>query len=385
MKDVLIISNYFQPEMGAASNRIFQMAKGLSKDANVSVVCPLPNYPTGKIFDGYKSMRQESIENIQVNRLWIYPSNSKNKLVRLFSMLSFSFSLMWFIFMNKVPKTVIVNSPPLFVAFTSLLFLSRKKHRLILNVSDLWPKSALELNAVKKGFGYNLLLKIEKYNYKKADLILGQSEEILAHIKTVVPKKETLLFRNYPDFKAPKIEIESYRNSQKIKIVYAGLLGVAQNIVGLAQRLDYKNIELHVYGSGAEEENLKSFIQHNPDLPILFHGSLERTELHKELVKYDATIIPLKNKIYGAVPSKIFEYSRLGLPIIYFGGGEGEALVTKYNLGWIAEAGNYDSLNNVISEINIKDLNSNLREKIQETALYNFDAKHQTNCLISLI
>ena len=100
MKDVLIITNYFPPEIGAASNRIFQLAKVLSKEHNVSIICPLPNYPTGKVFEDYNA--NETIDGITINRLWVSPSVSKNKIIRLFSMLSFSFSVAWFIIWNKI-------------------------------------------------------------------------------------------------------------------------------------------------------------------------------------------------------------------------------------------------------------------------------------------
>ena len=103
MKDILIITNYFPPETGAASNRIFHLAEGLQKhNFKVSVITPLPNYPRGKVFEDYKGrFKVSSLENnISVYRLWIYASNSKNKLLRLFAMLSYSFSLIWFFFIE---------------------------------------------------------------------------------------------------------------------------------------------------------------------------------------------------------------------------------------------------------------------------------------------
>jgi len=383
MKDVLIISNYFPPEIGAASNRIFQLAKVLSKEHKVSIICPLPNYPTGKVFEDYNA--NETIDGITINRLWVSPSVSKNKIIRLFSMLSFSFSVAWFIIWNKIPRTVIINSPPLLVAFISLLFLRSKKHKLIINVSDLWPKAGLDLGAIKQGFSYNMLQKIERFNYKKANLILGQSEEILTHVKSIVPKTETLLYRNYPNFEPPKIQTEKINESSKIKLVYAGLLGIAQGVLKLCKNLDYSIIEFHIYGSGAEEFEIKNFIKNNPKFPIIFHGIVDRNLLHKELMKYDVTIIPLLNRIYGSVPSKIFEYSRLGLPTIYFGGGEGETIVEKHRLGWAAEAGNYKALNQTISGLKISDFNSGFKNKIQKTALQHFDSIEQQKVLNSII
>ncbi|PWH83871.1 glycosyltransferase WbuB [Algibacter marinivivus] len=379
MKEVLIITNYFPPETGAASNRIFHLAEGLQKhNFKVSVLTPLPNYPKGKVFEEYRGVfKHTSLEsNITINRLWIYASNSKNKLLRLIAMLSYSFSLIWFFTWNKIPKTVIIQSPPLLVAFTSVFFLRSKKRKIILNVSDLWPLAGLELGAFKKNFSYKLLQKIELFNYKYADLVLGQSEEILAHVKSLSPEKETFLYRNYPDFevKSTRHEIDS---SKKLKMVYAGLLGIAQGILKLCENLDYTRIQFHIYGSGAEQHAIENLIKNKPELDIIYYGEVTRQALHQVLTKYDFTIIPLLNRIYGSVPSKIFEYARLGIPMLYFGGGEGEDVIEKYELGWVVQPSNYEDLNKVISKLKLSKLESENRNKIQKTAIYNFDFESQ--------
>ena len=386
MKNVLIITSYFPPETGAASNRIFHLAEGLKNhDYKVSVLTPLPNYPTGEIFKAYKGkFKDTSTENgIVINRLWIYASNSKNKLLRLIAMLSYSFSLIWFFIWNKIPKTVIVQSPPLLVAFTCMLCLKSKKRHLILNVSDLWPIAGLELGAFRKNFSYKMLERIECFNYKRADLVLGQSEEILTHVKSIVSDKKTFLYRNYPEFESPELHYNS--SNGKLKIVYAGLLGIAQSIYKLCQELDYERIEFHIYGSGAEQVNIETYISNHPELPITYHGQVSRHELHAVLLQYDVTIIPLLKRIYGSVPSKIFEYAKLGLPMLYFGGGEGEDVIKKHKLGWVAEAGNYANLNSVIASIEKEKLSGSMRQRIVETGKTEFDFKSQLNRLKDII
>ena len=387
MKDILIITSYFPPETGAASNRIFQLAQGLQKhNFTVSVTTPLPNYPTGKIFKDYRGkVNQTCVENnIKIYRLWIYASNSKNALLRLFSMLSYSFSLIWFFAFKKIPKTIIVQSPPLLVAFTCLFFLQSKNRRIILNVSDLWPMAGLELGVFKKNFNYGVLEKIELFNYKKADLILGQSNEIVKHVLSIYPKKETLLYRNFPNIKGEIIPLTKSK-SKKLKIVYAGLLGFAQGILKLCQHLDYSKIELHIYGAGVEKEKIMAYIKAHQGLSIVYHGEVSRTELHSVLLQYDVAIIPLLNRIYGSVPSKIFEYSKLGLPILYFGGGEGELIVKDLGLGWIAEAGNYSNLNKVISKIDKEKIDFNFKMYIKQIANSNFDFEKQLKKSVNTI
>lgn len=386
MRDILIITNYFPPETGAASNRIFQLAKGLSRHAfKVSIVTPLPNYPKGKIFNGYsgKFYRTTLENNIRVHRLWLYASNSKNKLKRLLAMLSYSLSLIRFFLVKKIPETVIIQSPPLVVAFTAMLFLRSKKRKLILNVSDLWPLAGLELGAFKRNWSYKILERMERFNYKCADLILGQSEEILQHVKSIFPQKPAFLYRNYPDFEV--VKPVSATSTNRIRMVYAGLLGVAQGIHKLCTQLNYKNIEFHIYGEGAERQHIENFITINPDLPIYYHGEVSREELHKTLLAFDIAIIPLLNRIYGSVPSKIFEYARLGLPVLYFGGGEGEDIVMKYNLGRVVESGNYAQLNKWLLSLTASEIQYFDREEIQKEALKNFNFKGQMHKLIELI
>ncbi|REG89310.1 glycosyltransferase involved in cell wall biosynthesis [Winogradskyella sediminis] len=374
----MIITSYFPPEIGAASNRIFHLAEGLKTDYDVSVVTPLPNYPTGKIFDDYKGkFKSKTKENgITINRLWIYASVSRNKFLRLIAMLSYSFSLLWFFIWNKIPEKVIVQSPPLLVSFTCMFFLRSRKRQLILNVSDLWPSAGLELGALKEGFAYSMLKKLEAFNYKKANLILGQSNEILAHIKTITTTPKLFLYRNFPEIKFPQLT-ESTSSNGKIKLVYAGLLGVAQGIYKLCNEIDYKTIEFHIYGSGAEETAIKELIASRNDLPLYFHGRVDRTELHQVLLNYDLTIIPLLNRIYGSVPSKIFEYAKLGLPMLYFGGGEGEDVIEENALGWVAKEGDYEYLNTILRSISKADLNYGLKSAIQTTARLHFDFEKQ--------
>jgi glycosyltransferase involved in cell wall biosynthesis len=213
---------------------------------------------------------------------------------------------------------------------------------------------------------------------------MGQSEEILAHVKSLFPEKDTFLYRNYPNFK-PIIADPIIASKGKIKMVYAGLLGVAQGVYKLIQKLDFSTIEFHIYGAGAEKEKIEYFISKHPELPIVYHGEVDRKSLHKKLLDYDVAIIPLLNRIYGSVPSKIFEYAYLGLPLLYFGGGEGEQIIEKYHLGWVAESGNYKELNRIISAIQKSDLNSTYSKAIINTSIKEFDFINQLKNLEKLL
>jgi glycosyltransferase involved in cell wall biosynthesis len=389
MEEILIISNYYPPEKGAAANRIEQLALKLSQNKyNVSVICPLGNYPKGELYDEYKGKFSvtENRDGIAVKRLWIYPSVSKNLLVRIISVLSFSAMLFFYLLFKKTPKKVIVQSPPLLLSFISVFVLSLKNKKIILNISDLWPMAAIELNALKKdSFSHKFSLFLERYIYKKATIILGQSNEIITHVHTLFPDKKCFLYRNFPDHNVSEIELKTEEN-QPIKIFYAGLLGIAQGVFELCQKIDLKglNIELHIFGDGAEKAQLEALISSEKEQRLFFQGMLDRTELHQHLKSFDIAIVPLKTRIYGSVPSKIFEYGSLGFPILYFGGGEGETIVIENNLGWVAAVGDYQYLNDKlksISEVKKSELDE-MKKEIFKKAQKVFDLDNQMKILI---
>jgi glycosyltransferase involved in cell wall biosynthesis len=241
-------------------------------------------------------------------------------------------------------------------------------------VSDLWPDAGIEIGLLKKGLFYNILKRVELYNYRNVNKILGQSDEILEHIRNLAPSTELYLYRNYPIIDTSAFS-ERNTDSGPIKIVYAGLLGIAQGILRLCQNLSFNNVEFHIYGAGPEAFELQQYIESQPGLPIFFHGSLDRKSLHKEIINYDLALIPLVNRIYGSVPSKIFEYALLGLPLLYFGGGEGESIVINHRLGWVVEHGDYGQLNSVINSIGYEHFKQYSKKEIRERAkrAFSFD------------
>lgn len=390
MEDILIISNYYPPEKGAAANRIEQLALKLhEKNYHVTVLCPLGNYPKGELFPEYKGKFSvtENRDNIIVKRLWIYPSVSKNIAVRIVSVLSFSLSLFFFLLFRKTPKKVVVQSPPLLLSFISVFVLSLKNKKIILNISDLWPLAALELKVLKEqSLSHKFSLFLERYIYKKSTLVLGQSNEIITHVHSVIPGKKCFLYRNYPNHKVEKMDLQS-ESGQPIKLFYAGLLGIAQGVSELCQKMDLNelNVELHLFGDGAEKNQIEALIASRKDKKIVFHGMVERKELHSMIQSFDVAIVPLKTRIYGSVPSKIFEYASLGFPILYFGGGEGETITEENELGWVASVENYIELNELlktISTLQKEDFDA-MKNKIFIHSQKHFDLENQMNRLIN--
>lgn len=346
-----LLTQYYKPEMGAPQNRLYEMMRGLADLGNdVTIVTAMPNYPTGKIFESYKGKFscKENLDGIEIKRYWLYASNVRKTIPRIWNMVSFTLTSLCSLpyLRKKKLDYLIVESPPLTLAWTGRWLAKFAGTKYIANISDLWPLSAKELGAVSEGRLYRALEKLESYIYRKADIVMGQSDEIISHIAQH-GGKTTYLFRNGVDptrFDLTKKRIS--QDNQPIRIVYAGLLGFAQGIADICKSVNFKdlNAEFHIYGAGGEKDDIVEFLKTNPDCGITYHGVVSRDELPSVLLSSDMTLIPLVKNIFGAVPSKIYESMAAGLPIMFMGEGEGAKIVKENNLGLVANAKDYARL-----------------------------------------
>ena len=346
-----ILTQYYKPEMGAPPNRLFEMVSGLQKCGNnVVVVTGMPNYPSGKIFHEYKGKftLTEECDGIEVKRFWLYASNTKKIIPRIWNMMSFSITSLCAIRYLRQKKLdyLIVESPPLLLALSGRWMAKILNVRYVANISDLWPLSAKELGAISDGRLYKFLEKIERYIYRKADIVMGQSEEIVSHI-SAHGGKTTYLFRNGVDPSRFNNTIpKKVIGTEPIKIVYAGLLGFAQGIADICRSINFQVLgaEFHIYGDGGEKCEIEDILKDNPNNGIFYHGVVSREELPNVLLYSDMTLIPLVKNIYGAVPSKIYESMAAGLPIMFMGEGEGAKIVIENKIGLVAHAKDYETL-----------------------------------------
>jgi glycosyltransferase involved in cell wall biosynthesis len=348
---VLVVSFYYPPEMGAAASRISNMAEGLKKEnADVDVLTCLPSYPLGRIFEGYRGclFRKEQMNGINTYRYWTYATVSKNPTARLASMLVFSIAIWLFGLKWRTIRSydrIVIQSPPLPVAFSAmLLFKCLYRKTSVLNVSDLWPLSAVELGAVKKGSTYyNIMARMERFIYRKADAFQCQSQEIIDHIKSFGYQKPCFLYRN---LQPQSVAAQNTKTlSQPLKLVYAGLLGVAQDILGMIQQIDFKALgaELHIFGGGNQANDITAYAESH-DCGVICHGYQSKQDINRILGSFHASVVPLTVPIKGAVPSKIYDILPHGVPIIFCGGGEGERIVREHHLGFVSAPSDYESL-----------------------------------------
>lgn len=347
---LLILTQYFPPEMGAPQSRLYETARGLqARGWEVEIITAFPNYPTGRIFPAYRSRfsMQEEMDGLNVRRYWLYASNSRKALPRIASMLSFSISVLAAVGQVRRfrPAYLWVESPPLLLGLSGWILARCSGARLALNVSDIWPLSAAELGALKKGsLFYRLLEGLERFLYRRAYTCTGQSEEIVRHLQHQGAAR-AWLYRNGVDVE--RFQPEATRSpGRPLKVVYAGLLGVAQGILELCRRLDFdaRHIELHLYGDGAERKAIEAYLAASGKTGIVLHQPVGREQVPAMLMQYDLTLIPLIVPIYGAVPSKIYEAMAAGLPILFAGGGEGAVIIRQYDLGWVYEPSDFEAM-----------------------------------------
>lgn len=340
---LLILTQYFPPEVGAPQNRLFELAVRLKRiGVDVSVLTAMPNYPQMKIYDGYegKDYLYEEIEGIPVHRASIYLPKSKSIIQRLLNYFSFVYSS------AKVGKSkigdvdvIMCESPPLFLGYSALYLKRKKKAKLIFNVSDLWPESAEKLGVVTNKWVLKLAYNLEAKLYRKSVLVTGQTQGICKSINERFPEVKTYWLPNGVDvsYYNPTTVTSNWRKDNgfqenDILFLYAGIIGLAQGleiILSASEKVKSNTaIKFILLGSGPEKEKLQAIKQEKQLTNVYFFDAVSKTQMPQIVQASDVSVIPLRKLelFLGAIPSKIFENLAMEKAVILAVDGEAREL-----------------------------------------------------------
>lgn len=340
---ILLLTQYFPPEIGAPQNRLHSLANHLSEfGAEVTVLTAMPSYPQSKIYPGYKHrwFIKEKMDNLTIYRSWIYVTESKAVVPRLLNYFSFVLtSLFVGLFLIKRRDIIICESPPLFLGITALLLKWIKSCKLVFNVSDLWPESAEKLNIINNKTLLKISYKLESFIYKNATLVSGQTKGITDSVNQRFPETKTHLMRNGIDLKqfGHTGNRSGFRTKCSIQensfvVGYAGIIGHAQGleiVIRAAHKLQHlNNLTFLFVGNGADKNNLIQLSNQLSLTNVRFMDSVPRSEMPDVIAACDCYVTPLrKNNLFlGAIPSKIFEPLFYEKPVIMGVNGEAKQL-----------------------------------------------------------
>jgi colanic acid biosynthesis glycosyl transferase WcaI len=348
MSRLLILTQYFPPEIGAAQTRLFELGQELSSLGwDVEVLTALPNYPTGRVFNGYNPRKpvQERIGRLSVVRVPLRPAQ-KGFLNRLICYYSFVLSaIRWGRILCKKPDVLFVESPPLFIGAAAVSLSNYWRVPFVFNVSDLWPESAKSMGVVKNRLLLNVAERLELSYYRRATLVTGTADEIVSSVRQRSRTPAEVITNGVDiDRFGPQYADEEARSLMRtdgrVTFVYAGVMGVAQGldrILDVSERVrDLSQVQFVLIGEGAERESLKRRVNVEKLYNVQVLGPQAKERIPALLAAADGVFNVLKFSIPGAVPSKIYEAMATGLPILFGGEGEGARRILEANAGIVA-------------------------------------------------
>jgi colanic acid biosynthesis glycosyl transferase WcaI len=364
---ILLLTQYFPPEKGAAQVRLWELAQGLQREGHqVTVVTAFPNHPTGVIPPPYrgKFFQKEEMEGLQVLRTWIYPVRRGRFWLRLLNYFSFVFSSLYGILRSGKQDLIVVESPPLFIGFSALIASLVKRAPYIFNVSDLWPESAVELGLVTNKFLIKMSEGLESFFYRKAKKLSAQTEGIVRGLLRKNVKAEDILFLpNGVDtelFKPRERDLEleeALGLKDKFVILYAGTMGYAHGIETALSAADIlreeKEIIFLFVGDGSERPKLEQLARDKqlPNVRFIDFQPLEVIPRYYSLSSINLSTLRRYKLSEGVRPSKVFPALASGRPLIYVGEGEGAEIVRESGGGVVLEPENPELLAGTILEL----------------------------------
>ena len=345
MKKINFLTSHFLPENTAATNRVVTYVKELSKNYKVDIFAL-----------GEKGQKRASFmkygENLGVYYINQKDFDAKNFIKRAFFEINYIYKL---ISLSKTKRSdlTIATAPYMFM-IPLVAFLIRGKK--IIDIRDLvWEylddKSFFQ-RSVKIILRKIMLLSLKKYNFI---LVTNENEKKWLNCNKIV--KNICVISN--GIEREKFEVLSnlpIKRSDRFTVTYIGNIGIAQNLKILIEcAKELPDINFNIIGSGVEFEELKNYVQKNDIKNVNMPGKRSWSEILEYYESSSILYAQLDEKFFSAMPSKLYEYASIGLPIIYGGVGVAANFVKKLENSFSIKPNDKEELKRAILFLKNKD------------------------------
>jgi putative colanic acid biosynthesis glycosyltransferase WcaI len=352
---VLIVSQVFAPEMGAASNRMRSFVRGLvAAGHEVLVATGMPNYPAGVVFPEYagKQTSREEREGATVFRTACYtvPRN-QSRWGQLRSYLSFIPAAIRSGLRAGKVDVVLVTSPPLFPAVAGIALARWSRARLALDIRDLWPDEIIACGAAREGSSpVRAVRSIERWAYRTADLVCCTTPSFLETVVARgVPRERAMLLPNGADLDLfrplpPDNPVSApYGFGDDFVVMYSGLFGIKHGLEVLLEAAHLlrheRRIRFALMGNGPRRAALQERAGEMGLENVVWCGEQEIRDIPYLLARADVCVSALLPEPYleKIISVKLFEYLACEKPVVAAQSGE-SAHILEESGGGIAVA-----------------------------------------------
>lgn len=354
---IIIVTQYFYPETFKSNDLAFELQK---RGHEVTVLTGLPNYPEGKLYDGYSftKNRQQVVNGVKVERALLLP-RGKGGGLRLF-LNYYSWAIFASLKARKMAKkekynAIIVHEPSPITQFYPALTIKKIQNiPIYFWVMDLWPESLEMVGGIKNKLILGYFTKLIQRFYRESENILITSRGF----KTSILEKgdfenKIKYFPNWAEDSISEGDI-NYPIPQLPKgfrVMFAGNVGESQDmetIMKSALKLkSHPEIKIIIVGEGRKMKFVQDFINsNNLQNTICTVGRFPVEAMAAFFNKADLLLVSLKDDpIFNlTVPAKVQAYMSSGKPILAMLNGEGAETILEASCGFTVPASNSEML-----------------------------------------
>lgn len=359
---ILVVSQWFPPEAGGGPARFLETSRVWQERGHeVLVLAGLPNWPTGRIHDGYRRrpVVRETYGGVPVLRVPLIPARNEGAARRLVNHGSFVLTASVLGLAERWrPDVVVATSPPLFAPLAGLLLARAAKAPMVLDVRDLWPDSIYALSHLRGSVVRAGLERLERFLYRSAAAVAavtsGLSEVIRTRgARTVATIPNGVDLDAFAPRPAEPAARELLGGDGGFVVMYAGTLGLAHGLdlaVEAAERLSDEGVRFVFAGDGADRPRLERMTERKRLRNVSFVPVQPREQMPALYAAADVCLVSLRPEplFASALPSKIFEIMGCARPMIAAVEGEAADVIGRAGAGVVTAPGSVEGLVNAV-------------------------------------